>query len=280
MTAEQPVADGMVDDATAADGTGEDPGSVTIVEQDDVAWVTLTNPGRLNAFTWRMYDELEGLPGYLRQRPAIRAVVLQGSGGAFAAGTDISQFTRFSTPEQGLAYEHRVAAVLQGLIDLAIPTIAVVSGPAVGAGLAVAASCDIVLATPDAVFGAPIARTLGNCLPAAVVARLHARLGVGRTTAMLLTATLLPAGDAAVAGFVHKVLAPEGLSDELARLLKRVRTGAPLTLAALKETSRRVEAAAPPVDSDDLLRSCYGSEDFREGVAAFLEHRHPIWKGR
>lgn len=149
-----------------------------------------------------------------------------------------------------------------------------------GAGLAVAAVCDIVLATPGAVFGAPIARTLGNCLPAPVIAKLQGRLGVNRTMKMLLTATMLTAEEAYAAGFVSQVLAPGDITDGLSKMFKRITTSAPLTLASVKEISRRLEKSGAIPDSDDLLGLCYGSEDFREGVTAFLEHRHPVWKGQ
>jgi enoyl-CoA hydratase/carnithine racemase len=260
--------------------TTRDEGSVTITTADQAAVVELRNPGRLNAFTWSMYDQLSALPEYLTTHEDIRAVVIRGEGEAFAAGTDINQFVAFKTGEQGVAYEHRVGAVFEALSSIKVPTIALVEGPAVGAGLAVAAACDIVLATPGAVFGAPIARTLGNCLPAPVIARLQSRLGINRTMTMLLTATMLSARDAQAAGFVHQVHHEDEIDGELRKLLKRITTSAPLTLASIKEISRRIEHAAPAVPSDDLLQLCYGSEDFQEGVRAFLEHRRPVWKGQ
>jgi enoyl-CoA hydratase len=258
-----------------------DEGSVTITTADNAAVVELRNPGRLNAFTWSMYDQLAALPEYLNTHGNIRAVVIRGEGGtAFAAGTDINQFVAFETGEQGVAYEHRVGAVFEALSTIKVPTIALVQGPAVGAGLAVAAACDIVLATSESVFGAPIARTLGNCLPAPVIARLQSRLGINRTMTMLLTATMLSAQDAQYAGFVHQVYPVDAIDGELRKLLKRITTSAPLTLASIKEISLRLEQAVPAVPSDDLLQLCYGSEDFQEGVRAFLEHRHPVWKGQ
>ncbi|TLM80984.1 enoyl-CoA hydratase [Pseudarthrobacter sp. NamE2] len=258
-----------------------DEGSVTITTADNIVVVGLRNPGRLNAFTWNMYDHLAALPEYLITQDDVRAVVIRGEGGtAFAAGTDINQFTAFATGEHGVAYEHRVGAVFEALTNIKVPTIALVEGPAVGAGLAVAAACDIVLATPESVFGAPIARTLGNCMPAPVIARLQKRLGINRTMAILLTATMLSAEDAQTAGFVHQVYPADAIDGELRRLLKRISTSAPLTLASIKEISRRIERATPDVPSDDLLHLCYGSADFQEGVRAFLEHRHPVWKGQ
>jgi enoyl-CoA hydratase/carnithine racemase len=156
----------------------------------------------------------------------------------------------------------------------------VVTGPAVGAGLAIAATCDVVAATPDARFGVPVARTLGNCVPAAVVARLQHRLGASRAMAMLLTGRLLGADEARASGFVHTVVSPEALDETVAALVARLAGNAPLSMAAMKEMDRRLNAAALTVQADDLLDRCYGSADFREGVTAFLEHRAPTWSGR
>lgn len=242
--------------------------------------VLLSNPARRNAFTWEMYDRLEQVCAEADTDGDVRVVVVRGAGGeAFAAGTDIRQFVGFSGSD-GVAYEHRVGRVLDRLAAVRVPVLAVVEGPAVGAGLAVAASCDVVIATPDAVFGAPIARTLGNCLPPPVVARLQSRLGPARTTAMLLTSRLVTAEEAATAGLVAEVVPRDAIEDHVADVVRRITRAAPLTLAALKEIDRRLQRAAATVDADDVLERCYASADFAEGVTAFLEHRRPVWQGR
>ncbi len=245
-----------------------------------VLHVVLSHPARRNALTWEMYDELQRLCQAARTDPGLRAVVVRGAGEAFAAGTDIAQFTEFGGAEDGLAYERRVGAVLDDLLALPVPVLGVVDGPAVGGGLAIAACCDVLLASDRAVFGAPIARTLGNCLAPVVVARLQRRLGVARTMSMLLTATTMRAPEALAAGFVHAVAAPDELDAAAEELALRLASGAPRTLSALKEIDRRLAAAARDVDAEDLLADCYGSADFREGVAAFLARRAPEWTGR
>jgi enoyl-CoA hydratase/carnithine racemase len=243
--------------------------------------VELANPARRNALTWEMYDELQKLCVAARADPDLRVVVLRGAGEAFAAGTDIAQFTEFSGAADGLDYERRVGAVIEDLLAVPVPVLGVVDGPAVGGGLAIAACCDVLVATDRAVFGAPIARTLGNCLAPAVVARLQRRLGVSRTMDMLLTARMLDAHEAAAAGFVHAVVAPDGLDAAAAELTLRLASGAPRTLAGLKEIDRRLASAdsSVDVDADDVLADCYGSADFREGVAAFVARRAPRWSG-
>jgi enoyl-CoA hydratase/carnithine racemase len=260
----------------AADGS---PG-VRVRRDGDVVHAVLSNPARRNAITWTMYDQLLSLCDAVDADPAVRVVVIRGDGPAFAAGTDIHQFRDFTDGAQGVAYEQRVARVLGALLALRVPVLGVVSGPAVGAGLAIAATCDVLVATPDARFGVPVARTLGNCVPAAVVARLQHRVGVARTMTMLLTARLMGAEEARESGFVHAVVAPEALDETVTGLTARLAANAPLSVAAMKEMDRRLHAAAMAVEADDLLDRCYGSADFREGVTAFLEHRRPTWEGR
>ena len=253
-------------------------GHVEVRRSGSSLHVVLGNPRRRNALTWQMYDRLLDVCDEVAADETIRVVVLRGAGDAFAAGTDIRQFVDFRSGTHGVAYERRIALVLRRLLDMRVPLVGVVTGPAVGAGLALAAVCDILLATPEASFGVPIARTLGNCIPAAVVARLQRRLGASRTMAMLLTARPLSASDAAAAGFVSAVLPGPELEDGVGDLVRRISAGAPLTLAALKEIDRRLAAADVP--DEDLLERCYGSADFREGVSAFVEHRKPQWEGR
>lgn len=265
---------------TEPDVTTVDAGSILATRSDDILTLELSHPGKRNALTTGMYGQLAAHLSDAIGDGALRAVVLRGAAeGGFAAGTDIATFVDFEGGAAGIAYERRVGAVLEALQNVPIPTIAVVRGAAVGAGLALVASCDIVLAERGAVFGAPIVRTLGNCLPSPVVGRIASRMGTGRALSMLLTASLIPAEDLHASGFVSQVVEPEELDEALDSVLRGILRSAPLSLRALKETVRRIETANPAPDNDDLLELCYGGEDFAEGVRAFLGKRHPNWKG-
>ncbi len=244
------------------------------------AHLTLSNPRQRNALTMGMYDQLELACEEIDADPEVRVTVLRGAGGrAFAAGTDIREFRGFTSGADGVAYEKRVGRAVERLASVRMPVVGAVEGPAVGAGIALSACCDLVLCTPDAVFGAPIARTLGNCLAPAVVARLYASLGRARTLRALLTAELIGAQEALTAGFVQEVVEREEFDERIAATCAGIARGAPLTLAALKEADRRVLAASAPGPADDLYELCYGSRDFREGVTAFLDKRTPDWQG-
>ena len=253
---------------------------LTLEVTDGVARVGIRNPGKRNAFTWGMYDRLESVAHELSARDDLRAVVFRGTPeDGFAAGTDITGFREFESGADGIRYERRVGAVLAAVTEIPVPTIAAVELTAVGAGLALAATCDIVIAERGARFGAPIARTLGNCLPATVVRRLRSRVGAGRADAMLLTARLIVAEDLEPSGFVE-VCEPGGLEEAVAVAVGRISGAAPLTLRALKALGTRIDAGMPVPDDEDLLELCYGSADFQEGVSAFLEQRRPEWSGR
>jgi enoyl-CoA hydratase len=255
-------------------------GRVHLERAADVATITFDRPEARNAMTWEMYEELGRVLDTLEDVSGVRVAVLRGAGGkAFIAGTDIHQFTNFASAADGLAYEAMIESIVGRLEAVPIPTIAVIEGFAVGGGLAIAAACDLRICTPDARFGAPIARTVGNCLSMDNYARLCALIGVSRTKAMIFTAGLVPAEDAHAAGLVMEIVAPESIDERVASLCATLASHAPITLRVTKEALRRIVAGTAR-DGEDLVRETYGSRDFREGVAAFIEKRSPVWENR
>jgi len=245
-------------------------------QRDGIGHVTFNRPQARNALTFPMYErlaEIAAAPG------DVRALVITGAGDrAFAAGTDINQFRAFSTAADAIAYEARIDRVLVTLEHCRVPTIAAIAGACTGGGAAIAAACDLRIAAASARFGFPIARTLGNCLSMSNLARLSALVGPARVIEMIFTARLLSASDALAAGLVTEVLpdqpALEARATELATL---VGSHAPLTLRATREALRRMRENLPP--DEDLIRLCYTSQDFKEGMDAFLTKRPPVWRG-
>ncbi|GEP06749.1 enoyl-CoA hydratase/isomerase family protein [Methylobacterium oxalidis] len=250
-------------------------------DEAGIARIVLNRPQARNALTFGMYEGLITLCGRVAEDPAIRALIITGAGEkAFAAGTDIAQFRSFRTPEDALGYERFMDRVLGTLERLRVPTIAAVAGACTGGGAAIAAACDMRLATQDARFGFPIARTLGNCLSQGNLKRLSALIGPARVKDILFTARLVGADEALAIGLVSEVVADaDALEARAAELAALLAGHAPLTLQATKEGLRRLQEGDTGA-GEDLILQCYMSQDFREGMEAFLAKRAPHWTGR
>lgn len=261
-----------------------DAGEVRLERDGAIAILTLARPHALNAITWAMYEQLDAHVVALASDTTVRTVVIRGEGGrAFASGTDISQFEDF-TGEDGVAYEKRLDAAMERVASLPMPVVAAIQGYAVGGGLLLAAACDLRYAAPNAKIGAPMSRTLGNCLSLANHRRLVAAVGAMRVKEMMFTGRLLAAEEALRAGFLTAVLDGEDFDGQVLSIAREIAERAPLTLWATKEALRRLDAAYLAGEGepafDDVVARVYGSEDFREGVRAHIEKRRPIWRGQ
>jgi enoyl-CoA hydratase/carnithine racemase len=254
---------------------------VLIDRGDPRLWhVTFNRPEARNAMTFAMYDRLAQIAREANDDAALRAIVFRGAGGkAFASGTDIAEFRDFTTDADALAYEQRIGIVIDALSRIRVPTVAAIDGSCVGGGFAIASACDLRIATPDSKFGFPVAKGLGNCPAMTTLTALVALVGAGRATEMLFTARLVEAAEAQAIGLIHEVAAGDAFEARVGELARMVASYAPLTLRATKEALRRMRERMIP-DGSDLMTLCYGSADFKEGVAAFLEKRPPRWTGR
>jgi len=249
---------------------------------DGIARITFNRPQARNALTFAMYEEMARICDAINDDPSIRALILTGAGEkAFASGTDISQFRAFKTPEDALEYEARIDRVLSTLEQCRVPTIAAISGACTGGGAGIAASCDLRIGTANTRMGFPIARTLGNCLSMSNISRVNALIGPARTKEIIFTARLVEATEAAALGLLNEVVADtvalQARADELARLIA---SHAPLTVRATKEAVRRLQNRLSREEGEDLILMCYMSQDFREGMEAFLNKRAPQWTGK
>src|SRR6266702_4228187 len=202
-----------------------------LLEQDG-AVATFNRPEARNAMTFEMYEALHDACERLDRDPGVRAVVLRGAGDrSFASGTDIRQFLTFKTREDALGYEARVSRVLSRIAGMTKPTIAMVQGDAVGGGMFMALACDLRLAAPHARFGAPVARTLGNCTAPLAFTLFANTVGPVRARNILLTARLVDASEARAIGLVDEVHPGEQLLGRVTELAGHLTELAPLTLA-------------------------------------------------
>ena len=228
-----------------------------------VAVVTIDRPERRNAVDHPTLVELRAALDEARER-SVRAFVLTGAGGAFCAGADL-------TGVEGAGFAKALRAVLDGLLDLPVATIAAVDGPALGAGTQLATACDLRVATPAARFGVPAAR-LGLMVDGWTVERLAAVAGGGAARAMLLAAETYSGEEALRLGLVQRL---GSLGDAVA-WAHAIAELAPLTVAGHKAV---LEHPGDDAVAAAALARAWGSADFNEGRRAFLEKRPPRFTG-
>jgi len=253
-----------------------------IERRDGIVFVTLNRPQARNALTFPMYEGIAKVATEANDDDGVKAIVFTGAGEkAFAAGTDISQFTNFRTAADALGYEEKIDRIMNALENCRKPTIAAIAGACTGGGAAIASVCDLRIGAANARFGFPIARTLGNCLSMANYARLAVMMGPTRVMDLVYTARLLDAAEMKAVGLLSEVLPDHAaLQARAAELAQTVAGHAPLTLRATKEAMRRLRAPLREIHGDDLVEMCFTSADFAEGVESFLARRPAQWKGR
>ncbi|MCW2079642.1 UNVERIFIED_ORG: enoyl-CoA hydratase/carnithine racemase [Bradyrhizobium japonicum] len=249
---------------------------------DGIARITFNRPQARNAMTFAMYDRMAEICQEINADRSIKALILTGAGDkAFASGTDISQFRAFKTAQDALDYEARIDRVLGTLEQCRVPVIAAIAGACTGGGAGIAACCDLRIGTETTRMGFPIARTLGNCLSMSNISRVVALVGPARTKDMIFKARLVEAPEALALGLLNEIVPDvETLQRRADETAKLVASHAPLTLEATKEAVRRIRRTLSREEGEDLILKAYMSEDFREGMDAFLNKRAPVWKGR
>jgi enoyl-CoA hydratase/carnithine racemase len=253
------------------------PPCLDLLIDGSIARITFNNPAARNAMTWPMYEELKVICDSLANNHDIRIAIFRGAGDkAFVSGSDIEQFVAMKEDE---AYEVAVDHIFSSLQQLPIPTIALIEGLAVGSGLLIATACDFRISTPEARFGIPVARTLGNCLSASNLTWISAHLGIPMVKKMLLTSELIKAPELLATGYLYETVDAENITSAVDALAQKLSALAPITQKASKLTIARLLESNLP-DCTDLMRETYNSQDFKEGVNAFLEGRPPKWVGK
>jgi enoyl-CoA hydratase/carnithine racemase len=258
-------------------------GVIRVERSGPVATVTLDSPGKLNALSeamWRgLADELTKLSADIN----LRAVVLRGAGGNFAAGADISQFEaiRFNRADGERYHLQTIGNALAAIETCSVPVVAAIEGVCVGGGLEIATVCDIRIATEDARLGVPVGR-LGFPLALPELVPLLRLVGPAVAAELLIEGRLLNGSEAAARGLVTRAVPAGEFESELKTCIDRIAAGSPRAARENKANMRRLQASALRYDVRDLEASFdfLDSADYHEGVRAFLAKRPPQFVGR
>ncbi len=243
--------------------------------EGQVAWVTLSHPGRFNAMSRAMWRELRAMFEGFAHQIGLRCVVVTGADGHFCAGGDISEYSGFRFEEASLRnfHETEVWGALSAMLACDLPVVAEIHGHCMGAGIEISSCCDLRLASASARFGAPIAKLGFPMAPREAQLVAHA-LGELTARAMLLAATVFDAAELKVRGFLSQLCSDDSLRDAVKLLVKRITALAPQAAKLNKQTLRALRDEPPAALLTDAYRYAPSAEH-REGVAAFMAKRPP-----
>jgi enoyl-CoA hydratase/carnithine racemase len=249
-----------------------------------IGWVVFNNPARRNAISLEMWRAIPAIFDAFESDDAVRAIVLRGAGDkAFVSGLDISQFEdQFSSSSAATGLEKLSAEANRRIQTSPKPTIAMVDGFCIGAGVQLAASCDLRIAADRAVFAITAAR-LGLGYPVLALKRLLDIIGPNGVKDLFFTARQFAAAEAQRMGLVDRVVPADLLGQDVRDYCDLIAANAPLTIKAVKQTVDRL-LAAPSAQTlaacEDLMNACLDSADYAEGRRAFAEKRKPLFTGR
>ena len=253
--------------------------TILVAEDRGVRTITLNRPERRNAMTPEMQNELIAAMGEAAASDC-RVVVLAGAGNAFCSGLDLAALQRMKDRNEA---EHRldverIAKLFWTLYELPKPTIAAVHGAAIAGGTGLAMICDFTFAVPNAKFGYTEVRI--GFVPALVSAFLALQIGDKRGRDLLLTGRLFDATEAYRLGLVNEIVAPEDLTTRVQALCEVLTANSPQSLASTKRllaAQNRAWLDAAIAEAMEANAQARETEDFHEGIAAFLEKRKPVW---
>jgi len=259
-------------------------GRILVEKEGPLGWLIFDHPERRNAISLEMWQELPKAAQSLADDPELRVVVLRGAGEiAFVSGADISEFEGMRTGAAAAAeYEETTGRAFGTLANLDLPVLAMIHGFCVGGGMATALAADLRYAADDAVFAIPAAR-LGLAYHPGGIEALEKLVGPSVAKEILFSARRYTAPEAQALGLVNRVFPKAALEREVRSIAAAIAANAPLTVRSVKTLVRELGRDGPNRDRaamSDSIRRCFESDDYKEGVRAFLEKRPPRFRGR
>lgn len=247
--------------------------------EDGVAYLTPNRPAKHNAITTAMGGEIARLAKQIDTDPTIKVLVVQGAGGrAFSPGSDVSALDDLGTPWDGCNCADYERDYIAALLGPRKPAIAAIDGYCLGGGLEVALCCDIRIATPNSTFGAPEIQR-GWHAGSGNVSILPRAIGYGNAALWLLTRERVSAEEAHRAGLVQRIVLKDDLLAEAQKIAAQIAKNLPIAVQSAKQ-SQGTSIAQGLAWKNDGYTLCMMAEDAREGMAAFVEKREPVFRGR
>ncbi len=255
--------------------------TVLLTREGRVAILTINRPDKLNALSQQVRDEMIAHLATLEKDDSVGVLVVTGAGEkSFIAGADISEFEGRSPFDQRQAMAS--PRVFDAMATFPKPVIAMINGFCLGGGCELALSCDLRIASDKARFGQPEIK-LGLIPGGGGTQRLPRQVGMGHAMRLILSGGMIDAAEALRIGLVEMVFSAEELKAKTMELANEIAAKSPLTLKVAKEALRASDKLAIEEGlayERDLFCLCFSTEDKKEGVAAFLEKRPAVWKGR
>ncbi len=256
--------------------------TIKVEVKEGVGKIVLNRPEVMNALDMPMREALGEALKALQDNPEVRVVVLTGAGNAFCAGGDVKTMTSEMDPEQSLSRLRKLHRIIHTLATMDKPVIAAVNGTAVGLGCSIALACDIIISSEKAKFGQVFSR-VGLVPDGGGMYFLPRWVGVPKAKLMVFLGDIIDAQAAEKAGMVTKVVPHEDFEKEVNELSRRLAVGPSKSYALAKAVlSKSLETdLVSSLESEAYVQSiCLQTDDFKEGVKAFLEKREPKFEGR